>query len=149
MDLPSEQNAAIKTGSGPETKVPVKRIPVSQEPGPGQILVNINWTGLCASDKSILYDETAPLWCENGRRHAGDRCARGCWRGRCCSPGVENLWKIGDRAGVRWVAHTCRKCEFCTNGMDELQCPKQLNSGLTTPGTFQEYCPTDGRYATR
>lgn len=35
-----------------------------------------------------------------------------------------------------------------TNGRDELQCPSQLNSGFSTPGTFQEYALTDAYYAT-
>ena len=62
---------------------------------------------------------------------------------------MQDLWQVGDRAGVKWVVSTCKRCEFCTNGTDELHCPKQLNSGLTAPGTFQEYVLTDGRYATR
>ena len=51
---------------------------------------------------------------------------------------VEDLWKVGDRAGVKWVVSVCKNCEFCLNGTDELQCPKQLNSGFTAAGTFQE-----------
>ena len=64
-------------------------------------------------------------------------------------PDVQHLWQVGDRAGVKWVVSTCKQCEFCLNGTDELHCPKQLNSGFSTAGTFQEYCLTDGRYATR
>ena len=45
-------------------------------------------------------------------------------------PDVQDIWKEGDRAGVKWVVSVCRNCEFCTNGTDELQCPKQLNSGM-------------------
>lgn len=64
-------------------------------------------------------------------------------------PGQENKWKVGDRAGVKWVASTCGECEFCLNGTDELHCPKQTNSGFTAPGTFQQYCLADGRYTSR
>ena len=64
-------------------------------------------------------------------------------------PDVADIWKVGDRAGVKWVVSVCRNCEFCTNGTDELHCPKQKNSGFSAPGTFQEYCVTDGRYCTR
>ena len=63
-------------------------------------------------------------------------------------PGVSN-WKEGDRAGIKWVVSTCGQCEFCRNGSDELHCPKQTNSGFTAEGTFQQYCVTDARYATR
>ena len=47
---------------------------------------------------------------------------------------VKELWKEGDRVGIKWITSVCRKCEFCTNGVDELQCPTQLNSGFTVPG---------------
>lgn len=56
-NLPGEQRAAVREGTGEEATAPVKNIPVPQEPGPGQILVKINWSGLCASDKSLLHDE--------------------------------------------------------------------------------------------
>lgn len=58
-NLPKEQRAAVKQGDGHDATAPVKNVPVEQEPGPGQILVKINWTGLCASDKSLLHDEWA------------------------------------------------------------------------------------------
>lgn len=47
------------------------------------------------------------------------------------------------------MVSVCSKCEFCTNGTDELHCPSQKNSGFSAPGTFQEYVVTDGRYCTR
>jgi propanol-preferring alcohol dehydrogenase len=56
--LPAQQRAAIKQGEGHSAKAPVQNIPIPT-PGPGQILVKINWTGLCASDKSLLHDEWA------------------------------------------------------------------------------------------
>jgi hypothetical protein len=58
-------------------------------------------------------------------------------------------WKVGDRAGIKWVASTCGECEVCTNGTDELHCPNQKNSGFSAAGTFQEYALADGRYTTR
>jgi propanol-preferring alcohol dehydrogenase len=116
---------------------------------PGQILVKINWTGLCASDKSLLHDE----WAASGAVMAESACGvaghEGAGNVVAVGPDMQDLWQVGDRAGVKWVVSTCKRCEFCTNGTDELHCPKQLNSGLTAPGTFQEYVLTDGRYATR
>lgn len=46
MGLPQTQRAAVKEGTGDDSTTPVKDIPVP-EPGPGQILVKINWSGLC------------------------------------------------------------------------------------------------------
>ncbi|KAF4981176.1 hypothetical protein FZEAL_2976 [Fusarium zealandicum] len=81
--IPSQQKAAIRQGVGPESTTSMERIYVAQ-PGPGQILVKINWTGLCGSDKSLLHNE----WKDFGL-------------------GMETKWKVGDRAGVKWIASTC------------------------------------------
>ncbi|KAF2126085.1 alcohol dehydrogenase [Dothidotthia symphoricarpi CBS 119687] len=147
MELPKTQKAAIKQGSGDTSTIVVKEIPVPQ-PGPDQILVKINYSGLCASDKSLLKDEwgsgfgMAPQT-EGiaGHEGAGVVVAVG--------SNVQDLWQIGNRAGIKWIASICRRCEFCTNGSDECHCPKQINSGLTIQGTFQEYAVTDAHYATR
>ncbi|KAI4722358.1 alcohol dehydrogenase [Aureobasidium sp. EXF-10727] len=148
MGLPSSQKAAVKQGEGKSSTAPVQDVPVN-EPGPGQILVKINWTGLCGSDKSLIYDE----WATQGLKMTPDTHGiaghEGAGEVVAVHDDVKDLWNVGDRAGVKWVASVCRKCEFCTNGTDELQCPKQLNSGFSIQGTFAEYCLTDARYATR
>lgn len=41
-DVPKQQRAAVREGKGAEAKAPVKEVPV-ESPGPGQILVKINW----------------------------------------------------------------------------------------------------------
>ncbi|GAB7347627.1 hypothetical protein MBLNU459_g4497t1 [Dothideomycetes sp. NU459] len=149
MGLPKQQNACVKQGSGPAATAPVQQIDCPQSPGPGQILVRINWTGLCASDKSLIHDD----WISQGAgmmpSAQGIAGHEGAGEVVAVHDDVKDLWTIGDRAGVKWVVSTCRQCEFCTNGTDELHCPKQLNSGFSVPGTFQEYVLTDARYATR
>ena len=50
---------------------------------------------------------------------------------------MHDRWKVGGRAGIKWVASIRGLCEFCTNGTDELHCPKQTNSGFSAAGTFQ------------
>lgn len=63
---------------------------------------------------------------------------------------MESIWKVGDRAGIKWIAATCGICEFClSDGPDEVHCLKQTNSGFTAEGTFQEYVVADGRYTSR
>lgn len=148
MGVPTEQRAAVRVGKGHDATAPVKHVPVMQ-PGPGQILVKINWTGLCASDKSLLHDEWMGFGLGMMDQTNGIAGHEGAGEVVAVHPDVANLWQIGDRAGVKWVVSVCRDCEFCTNGTDELHCKKQLNSGFSAPGTFQEYCLTDGRYATR
>ncbi len=58
--IPTTQRAAVRVGTGLTSKAPVVTIPV-EKPGPDQILIKINWTGVCASDKSLLHDDWAPL----------------------------------------------------------------------------------------
>lgn len=145
MELPKTQKAAIKQGSGDSATIAIKEIAVPQ-PSPDQILVKINYSGLCASDKSLLHDEWSFRMADSTNGIAGHEGA-----GSVVAVGsnVQDLWQVGNRAGIKWIASICRKCEFCTNGQDECACPKQLNSGLTIAGTFQEYCLTDARYATK
>ncbi|GAB7324998.1 hypothetical protein MBLNU13_g08799t1 [Cladosporium sp. NU13] len=101
MGIPAEQNAAVKTGSGHEARAPVQRVPVSQEPGPGQILVKINWTGLCASDKSLLHDEWAPFGVKMQDATHGIAGHEGAGEVVAIHPDVQHLWQLGDRAGVK------------------------------------------------
>lgn len=42
LSIPAQQNAAVREGRGESATAPVKQISVAQ-PGPGQILVKINW----------------------------------------------------------------------------------------------------------
>ena len=42
VDIPKQQQAAVKVGSGSDATAPVKEMPVDM-PGPDQILVKINW----------------------------------------------------------------------------------------------------------
>ncbi|OJD34339.1 alcohol dehydrogenase [Diplodia corticola] len=148
IKIPTTQNAAVRDGH----IAPMKEIAVP-ELKPGQILVKINWTGLCHSDISFLRD----YWPEFGsetlvRDRANGVCGHeGAGSVVAVAPDVAaaELWRVGERAGIKWCASVCGRCEFCTNGVDELHCPAQLNSGLTTPGTFQRYVATDARYATR
>ncbi|KAJ4178360.1 hypothetical protein NW767_014882 [Fusarium falciforme] len=151
VSVPQTQNAAVRDGFGAEARVTVKKVPAIQ-PAPDQILVKINWSGLCASDRSLLRDEWAayngaipPMSAQTlgiaGHEGAGVVVAVG--------HQVTDMWKVGDRAGVKWIASTCGTCEMCSNGLDEAHCPSAVHHAVEIPGTFQEYCVTDGRYATK
>lgn len=146
--IPTSQKAAIKSGSGDNSTTSVKDVSV-QELQPGQILVKINYTGLCASDKSLIYDE----WSAGGllMQPATNGIAGHEGAGIVVKvhDSAKDLWKVGDRAGIKWIADVCGECEFCTNGRDECSCPKQINSGFSCQGTFQEYVATSAKYATR
>ncbi|KAK5168910.1 uncharacterized protein LTR77_006219 [Saxophila tyrrhenica] len=149
VNIPKEQEAAVREGEGHDAKAPVKTVPVEQDLAPGQILVKINWSGLCASDKSLLHDEWSGFGVKMSDATKGIAGHEGAGEVVKAADDVADIWKVGDRAGVKWVVSICRNCEFCTNGTDELHCPNQKNSGFTAAGTFQQYVVTDGRYCTR
>lgn len=113
MAIPHEQKAAIKHGTGTDTTVPIKSIPVTKEPGPGQILVKINYSGLCGSDKSLLFDEWSPFGFAMKDSARGIAGHEGAGKVVAVAPDSEHLWKVGDRAGIKWVVQVCRSCEFC------------------------------------
>ncbi|KAK4863421.1 hypothetical protein LT330_002199 [Penicillium expansum] len=148
VEIPKLQRAAIRQGHGDSATVSVQQIEVPK-PGPDQILVKITWTGLCASDKSLLYDE----WEDSGitmmpQAH-GIAGHEGAGIVVAIGDDMHDFWKLGDRAGIKWIASTCAACEFCLNGVDEVHCVNQINSGFSAPGTFQEYCLADGRYSSK
>jgi hypothetical protein len=71
-------------------------------PAPGQILVKINWSGLCASDKPLIHDKWAAFGtsmieaakCIDGHEGAGIVVAVG--------DDMNHQWKVGDRASIKW-----------------------------------------------
>lgn len=148
FEVPELQRAAIRQGTGPTAITSIEKTPVPK-PGPGEILVKINWTGLCGSDKSLLHDDWSAFGIAMMSETKGIAGHEGAGVVVAVGEGMENRWKLGDRAGVKWIASTCGECEFCLNGIDEVHCIKQTNSGFSVPGTFQEYCLADGRYTSR
>lgn len=133
MLVPNQQQAAVKHGKGEMGRVEIKTIDVPI-PGPGQILCKINYSGLCATDKSFLRDEWG--FTEGAIRETalGILGHEGAGVVAAVAEDVKDLWKEGDRVGIKYITSICRKCEFCTNGVDELQCLNQLSSGFTVPG---------------
>lgn len=146
--VPTEGRAAVRQGSGASATTTIQSVAIPK-PGPGQILVKITWTGLCGSDKSLLQDEWKDFGVAMQDVAGGIAGHEGAGIVVAIGDGMDSRWKIGDRAGVKWIASTCGECEFCLNGVDEVHCIKQTNSGFSAPGTFQEYCLADGRYTSK
>jgi propanol-preferring alcohol dehydrogenase len=89
--LPAHQRAAIKQGEGKDARAPVQNIPIPV-PGPGQILVKINWTGLCASDKSLLHDEWAGFGLKMSMISIDEVSSGGLCRLTCCDSGLNGRY---------------------------------------------------------
>jgi alcohol dehydrogenase, propanol-preferring len=63
-------------------------------------------------------------------------------------PGTESAAvKVGDRVGIKWLAHACGGCPACLEGHDGV-CFNQKISGYYHPGTFQQYAIGPAHYVT-
>ena len=108
-------------------------------------------TGVCGSDDALIHGGWQGVGVDVAPEFKGIGGHEGAGTVVAVGESMREKWKIGDRAGTKWFWSVCRRtdCEFCSNGLDEVHCPRQEISGLTKPGTFQQYALSDGNYATR
>ncbi|GAB4101006.1 alcohol dehydrogenase AdhP [Micromonospora taraxaci] len=112
------------------------------EPGPGEMLVRIEASGLC---------------------HTDIHAARGDWPVRPnppVVPGHEGVGiverigpgvtehAVGDRVALPWLGWACGTCSYCVTGWETL-CESQRNTGYSIDGAHAEYAVTAARYAVR
>ena len=131
MSIPAKQQAAVKHKSEPRCEVVTADVP---ELKPGHILCKINYSGVCGTDKNFIYDEWKPLGITMSETTKGIAGHEGAGTVVAVAEDVKDLWKEGDRVGIKWVASICQRCEFCTNGLDEMLCPHRKTSGTSVPG---------------
>lgn len=123
----------MKAAVVPEFGAPleVRDVPVP-DPGPGQVLVKIEASGLC---------------------HTDIHAARGEWPVKPKMPlipgheGVGIVTKLGegdlpvelgDRVALPWLAHACGHCRYCVGG-GETYCLSPQYMGYTIDGSYAEY----------
>lgn len=110
----------------------VEDVPIP-EPGPEQVLVRIETSGLC---------------------HTDIHAARGEWPVKPTPPfipgheGVGVVTKVGPgnshgvtegmRVALPWLGYACGDCAYCNSGRETL-CEHQLNTGYSINGGFAEY----------
>jgi alcohol dehydrogenase, propanol-preferring len=131
--------AAVVTDFAKPLSIEERAIP---EPGPGQVRVQIEASGLC---------------------HTDIHAARGEWPVKPSPPfipghegvgivdklgsGVTNL-AVGERVAVPWLGTACGVCEFCIGGWETL-CLSQRNTGYSIDGGFAQYSIADAKYVGR
>ena len=151
-EIPQKQRAVVSVEDGKSVHLEVREVPVDSLK-PGQILVKINYTGVCASDKSVLYEE----WSQHLGQLKSDRNltkgiagheGAGVVVAMAADVQESGQWKIGDRAGVKYLGRVCGICEFCREGK-EMHCLNHMTHLSHLPGTFQEYCATYASTATK
>ncbi len=112
---------------------------VVPSPGPGQVLVKMDASGLCHTDIHAAYGDwpvkpTPPFI--PGHEGVGIVTEAG--------PGA-TLHKPGDRVAIAWLGYACGHCRYCIAGWETL-CESQQNSGYSVDGAFAEYAIADDRY---
>ena len=125
---------------GPVHGHPLVRVerPVA-DPGPGQVRVRVRACGVCRTDLHLAEGDLAPRRprVTPGHEIVGevDRLGAGSSR-----------WRVGDRIGVPWLAHTCGICDFCLSGRENL-CVAPRFTGWDVDGGYAEYAVVEEAYA--
>lgn len=113
----------------------IEEVPIP-EPGPGQIQVAIQASGVCHTDLHAAHGDwpvkPAPPFIP-GHEGVGFVSAVG--------RGVEHV-REGDRVGVPWLHTACGHCVHCLGGWETL-CESQQNTGYSVNGGFAEYVLAD------
>lgn len=127
--------AVVTSFSAP---IEIHDVPVP-EPGPGQVLVRIEASGLCHTDIHAAHGDwpvkpTLPF--VPGHEGVGIVEALG--------EGVTNR-SIGDRVALPWLGHACGHCHYCVTGWETL-CEQQQNTGYSIDGGLAEYAVADATY---
>src|ERR1700750_3290782 len=109
------------------------------EPGPGEVLIRVEASGLCHTDIHAARGDwpvkpTPPF--VPGHEGVGMLEQVG--------PGVSGH-RVGDRVAIPWLGHACGTCDYCVSGWETL-CESQLNTGYSVDGGFGEYAIAYARY---
>lgn len=144
VQVPKTCKAGVVIDEGPNFKLAVEDVPVP-EPGPDDVLIKMNATGICYSDiHYMLNDLPIPKMSVFGVRSPGHEGAGVIVK---LGSNVKN-WKVGDRAGIKPAYDACFNCELCWTGK-ETYCDESPQIGLQFPGSYQQYVLSPARYTSR
>jgi len=113
------------------------------EPGPGEILVRLEASGICHTDVHVWQGHLRPA----SGKPAAILGHEGVGRVVQVGPGVTS-WRLGERAGIAWLHDACGGCDECHAEMESF-CQHQRAHGFDVAGTFAEYVVADARFAAR
>lgn len=114
-------------------KLPLRLCTVpTPEPQEGQVLLQVRACGVCRTDLHIcdgdLFPPHLPLIL--GHQIVGVVAKLGPKSSR---------FKLGQRIGIAWLGKTCRTCDFCLKGRENL-CETAKFTGYDLNGGFAEFC---------
>lgn len=108
-------------------------------PGPGEIRLRVEACAVCRTDLHIVDGDldSPKLPLIPGHEIVGVVDALG--------TGVDSA-RLGRRAGVPWLGHTCGTCPYCSAGAENL-CDRPLFTGYTRDGGFATQVVADADFA--
>jgi len=123
-----------------EAPAPIERRPLNIEdrprpnPATGELLISVAACALCRTDLQICEGDLAP----HKRPVVPGHQVVGRVEG--VGSAVEG-WKVGDRAGIGWLASSCDECELCERGLENL-CPDATFTGWDRDGGYAGWVTT-------
>ncbi|PKY01487.1 alcohol dehydrogenase [Aspergillus campestris IBT 28561] len=141
MAIPQTQIAAVlpSTGATAAAQLEIKKEHPVPLPAEGEILVKLEFSGICHSDVHSVRGETPMLTDVAGHEGVGKVVKVGA--------GVNEQEWMGKRVGIRWLYSSCLNCEICA--VNNTACPSQKNAGANVPGTFQQYLVSPAIHVTK
>jgi propanol-preferring alcohol dehydrogenase len=125
-----------RSSSGPRLDLVERAEP---EPGPGQVLVQVEACGVCRTDLHLAAGELplrrSPIVL--GHEVVGRVVALG--------SGVERF-SVGDRVGIAWLRHVCGRCRACRQGAENL-CEQARFTGWDEDGGWAELAVVEEAWA--
>jgi propanol-preferring alcohol dehydrogenase len=111
-------------------------------PGPGEVVVRIETSGLCHTDIHAAHGDwpvKPKLPLIPGHEGVGIVESLG--------DGVTEV-AVGDRVALPWLGVACGACDYCNTGWETL-CEQQLNTGYFIDGGYAEYAKASAKYVAR
>lgn len=111
------------------------------EPGPDELLVRVTASAVCRTDLHLAEGDLPPRRSGTvpGHEVVGEVAALG---------DQVTGWRVGDRAGIAWLRHTCGTCRYCRRGSENL-CPESRYTGWDADGGYAELTTVPADYAYR
>jgi len=137
---PETMKAWVVDAPGPIDSSPLRRVTRAvPAPGPGQLRVRVLACGVCRTDLHLAEGDLDPKHpsITPGHEVVGviDDLGAGCIR-----------FRVGDRVGVPWLAHTCGVCRFCLARRENL-CLAPRFTGWDVDGGYADYATVEEGFA--
>ncbi|BEJ16959.1 hypothetical protein CspHIS471_0603600 [Cutaneotrichosporon sp. HIS471] len=133
--IPSTQTIAEIVNPGPNARMAIRHDAPVGIPGPDEVLLKLECTGVCHSDIRA-YLGWGPYNAIVGHEGVGVVVA------------PPNHELFGARVGIKWLHNACGHCSLCRKGRPN-NCASQTNTGKHVPGTLAQYVVATAAHVSR